>query len=201
VGATGFGQLCAQVVLTGAPVVLAFGGGRPQDVTAVFAGLALFRAPYTVGVALLAPVNGWLARTWLHRPPTVWRRVELGVTIAAVAAALASAAAAWWAGPWLVALVFGSDVVLTRSVAAVLAAGTTFAMANTVVAVMLVTMSRSAALVRAWLSAGVVGAGWMVLAPLDVVASVATLFLVMEAVALVWLAGEQARAPARRTGA
>lgn len=201
VGATGFGQLCAQVVLTGAPLVLAFGGGRPQDVTAIFAGLALFRAPYTVGVALMAPVTGWLTRLWLHRSPSAWRRIELAVVIAAVAGALAAAAAGWWAGPWLIALVFGSDVVVAAPVAAMLAAGTAIAMANTVVAVMLVAMSRTGALVRAWVAAGVVGACWMAVASLDAVASVALLFLVMEAVALTWLAAEQARVSTRPAGA
>ena len=199
VGATGFGQLCSQVVLTGAPVVLAVGGGRPQDVTAVFAGLALFRAPYTVGVALLAPVNGWLTRLWLRAAPSQWRRVELGVAAAAVVGALAAAAAAWWVGPWLIALVFGADVVVTRPVAAMLAAGTALAMATTVVTVMLVAMSRTAALLRAWIAAGVVGVCWTVLAPVGVVASVAMLFLVLEAVALSWLAVEQARATTCRT--
>lgn len=201
VGATGFSQLCAQVVLTGAPVVLAFGGGRPQDVTAVFAGLALFRAPYTVGVALMAPVTGWLTRLWLQRPSSAWRRIELAVVLAAVAGALTAAAAAWWVGPWLIALVFGSGVVVTAPVAAILAAGTVIAMANTVVTVMLVAMSRTAPLVRAWIAAGAVGAGWMVLAPLDAVSSVAMLFLIVEVVALAWLAVAQARVSTRRAGA
>ncbi|MDQ3096416.1 MAG: oligosaccharide flippase family protein, partial [Actinomycetota bacterium] len=40
-GASG-GQLLAQVALTGGPVVLALGGGTAVEVTALFAGLALF---------------------------------------------------------------------------------------------------------------------------------------------------------------
>ena len=65
VGSTGLGQLLAQVALTGAPVVLALRSGRPEDVTALFAGLALFRAPYTVATALMASVTGRLTRLWL----------------------------------------------------------------------------------------------------------------------------------------
>ncbi|MGI8435016.1 MAG: hypothetical protein ACR2LE_09835, partial [Nocardioidaceae bacterium] len=45
-GAAG-GQVIAQAVLTGGPVVLALSGGTAAQVTALFAGLALFRAPYT----------------------------------------------------------------------------------------------------------------------------------------------------------
>lgn len=43
-GASG-GQLVGQGVLTGGPVLLALGGGTAAQVTALFAGLALFRAP------------------------------------------------------------------------------------------------------------------------------------------------------------
>ena len=45
-GAAG-GSCSARCVLTGGPVLLAPAGGAPAEVTALFAGLALFRAPYT----------------------------------------------------------------------------------------------------------------------------------------------------------
>ena len=196
VGAAGVGQLCAQVVLTGAPLVLAFGGGEPRDVTAVFAALALFRAPYTVGVSLMAPVTGWLTRTWIDGDSRTWLRVRLGVTGGAVVGAAAAAAVAWWAGPWLVGLVFGSEVEISSAAAAVLAGGTVLAMANTMVTVMLVATSHTVALVRAWTAGGVAGAVWLLAAPLDEVLSVSLLFLMVETVAFVWLVVDQSREPA-----
>ena len=196
VGAAGFGQLCAQVVLTGAPLVLAFGGGEPRDVTAVFAALALFRAPYTVGVSLMAPLTGWLTRTWIDGDSRTWLRVRLGVTGGAVVGAAAAAALAWWAGPWLVGLVFGSEVEISSAAAAVLAGGTVLAMANTMVTVMLVATSHTVALVRAWTAGGVAGAVWLLAAPRDEVLSVSLLFLMVETVAFLWLVVDQSREPA-----
>lgn len=196
VGAAGFGQLCAQVVLTGAPLVLAFGGGQARDVTAVFAALALFRAPYTVGVSLMAPLTGWLTRTWIDGDSRTWLRVRLGVTGGAVVGALVAAALAWWAGPWLVRLVFGSEVEIGAAAAAVLAGGTVLAMANTLVTVMLVATSHTVALVRAWVAGGVAGGVWLLLAPRDEVLSVSVLFLLVETVAFLWLVVDQSREPA-----
>ena len=53
----GGGQVIGQVVLTGGPVVLALAGGSPAEVTALFAGLALFRAPYTLGAGAGLPAH------------------------------------------------------------------------------------------------------------------------------------------------
>ncbi|MGB7447610.1 MAG: hypothetical protein WA892_00625, partial [Ornithinimicrobium sp.] len=54
------GQLLAQVTLTGGPVLLAAIGGAPFEVTALFAGLALFRAPYTLALGVVAALTGRL---------------------------------------------------------------------------------------------------------------------------------------------
>ncbi len=51
------GQLLGQVVLTGGPVLLAAAGGAPAEVTALFAGLALFRAPYTLALGLVSQLT------------------------------------------------------------------------------------------------------------------------------------------------
>ncbi len=47
-GGAAVAQLISQAVLTGGPVLLALSGGSPSEVTAMFAALALFRAPYMV---------------------------------------------------------------------------------------------------------------------------------------------------------
>ena len=52
-GGAATGQTVAQVVLTGGPVLLALLGGSPVEVTALFAALALFRAPYQVALGVL----------------------------------------------------------------------------------------------------------------------------------------------------
>ena len=198
VGATGLGQLLAQVALTGAPVVLALRGGRPEDVTALFAGLALFRAPYTVATALMASVTGRLTRLWIEGTAAAWRRTELVVAALAAVGAVVAGLLAWAVGPWLVRLVFGRDVVLDDGPATLLAVGTVLAMANLVLAVMLVAQGRSAALVRGWGAGGVAGLVWVLVSPLSPLLAVAWLFLVVEGAALAWLGIEEVSGAARR---
>jgi O-antigen/teichoic acid export membrane protein len=193
VGSTGLGQLLAQVALTGAPVVLALRGGRPEDVTALFAGLALFRAPYTVATALMASVTGRLTRLWLEGSSASWRRLELVVAGAVTAGALIAALLGGWAGPWVVRLVFGRDVVLDAAPAGLLAAGTVLALGNLVLAVALVAQGRGPALVRGWAAGGVAGLVWVPAAPLSPLVEVAWLFVVVEGAALLWLAVEEVR--------
>ncbi|MGY2701235.1 lipopolysaccharide biosynthesis protein [Nocardioides sp. HB32] len=193
VGSTGLGQLLAQVALTGAPVVLALSGARPQDVTALFAGLALFRAPYTVVSAMMASVTGRLTLLWLNGSAAAWRQVEkVVVAVLAVGGTLVGALLGWWVGPWLVALVFGSDVVLRADVAALLAAGTVLAMANLVLVVMIVAQGRNAALMRGWTTAFLAGLCWALVSPLEPVLGVAWLFVGVQGAALVWLGVEEA---------
>ena len=50
--------MIGQAVLTGGPVVLALAGGSARDITALFAGLALFRAPYIVALGLVSQLTG-----------------------------------------------------------------------------------------------------------------------------------------------
>jgi O-antigen/teichoic acid export membrane protein len=193
VGSTGLGQLLAQVALTGAPVVLALRGGRPEDVTALFAGLALFRAPYTVATALMASVTGRLTRLWLAGSSGAWRRLELAGAAAVAAGALVAGLLGAWAGPWLVRIVFGRDVVLGTTPAGLLAAGSVLALGNLVLAVALVAQGRGPALVRGWVAGGVAGLVWVPVAALAPLAEVAWLFVVVEGAALLWLAVEEVR--------
>ena len=73
-------QVIGQAVLTGGPVVLALAGGRRAEVTALFAGLALFRAPYTLALGLVSAAHGPVhpaggrgaARRAAPGPPLAW---------------------------------------------------------------------------------------------------------------------------------
>src|SRR5699024_10290840 len=59
-GASAGGQLAGQTILVGGPVLLTLLGGAPAEVTALFAGLALFRAPYTLAIGVLPRLTGRL---------------------------------------------------------------------------------------------------------------------------------------------
>ena len=49
-------------------MLLAAVGGAPGEVTALFAGLALFRAPYTLALGLVSALTGRLTRLVVAGP-------------------------------------------------------------------------------------------------------------------------------------
>ena len=160
VGGVGLGQLLAQATLTGGPVLLAVAGGAPAEVTAIFAGLALFRAPYTLAVGLVAALTGRLTAQVVQGRWAALRRFRTLVVVVALVAAAVGAPLAAWIGPPLMSAVFGAGIRLPGDLTAVLAVGTVFAMANLVLTILVVARGRSAALVRGWLVGLVPGAAY-----------------------------------------
>jgi O-antigen/teichoic acid export membrane protein len=159
------GQLMAQIVLTSGPIVLAVQGGRPAQVTALFATLAVFRAPFLLTQGMVAPLTGrWtqLAAAGRHRE---LGRARLVLVVGALPGAGQGAAFGALLGEPVVQLVFGPGVEVGRPVAALVAAGSTVAVANIGAMVLAIALGRAHLAVWAWLAAGltalviVVGAG------------------------------------------
>lgn len=170
-GGAAAGQVISQSVLTGGPVLLALLGGSPREVTAMFAALALFRAPYMVALGS-APRLTLL----LTQHATVGDRVFLRsfyrrlATLTVMTLALAGVLGALL-GPAALRLVFGDSVDLGAGVAAVLALGCTLALTNLVLSVGALAQGRAGAVAGAWGMAILVGAGGVValsgLSPVD----------------------------------
>lgn len=192
-GAAG-GQLIGQAVLTGGPVVLALSGGTPAEVTALFAALALFRAPYTLGIGLVSQITGRLAGLVSRGNHAALRKVRLILLgFAAVAVAVASLVGGL-IGPWLIALVFGAAVEVSTPVALIVAVGSALALSNLVVTIAILAQNRTHAVARGWTIALVGGAvtfaACLALAPLE---RTCWAFLAAEAVAFVVLLLEESR--------
>ncbi|NYD42901.1 hypothetical protein [Nocardioides panaciterrulae] len=200
VGGTGAAQLVGQAVLTGSPVVLAAAGGAPAEVTALFAGLALFRAPYTLLLGAVAPVTGRLTALVVAGRSHQLDRLRNGLLLAAVVLAGVAAGLAWLLGPWLVRLVFGGDVVLTRSTAVPAAVGSALAMANLVLTLLVIARGRVLHLLRSWVLSLLPGAVLLVATGAGSGAAAATAFAVVEAAALVLLAWSDRSAARRSAG-
>ncbi len=184
----GSAQLTNQVVLTGGPVLLAIIGGGAAEVTGLFAALALFRAPYMVALGVMPQVTARVTALTLqgrtHRVDRGRRMLGLGTGITVPAAT----AGAWWLGPPVLAAVFGDDVRPGSGVAALVAAGSTLAVANLVLLVMAMAQGRATRSARAWGGAVVGGAvAYALLSGLSPAPRVAAVFLVAEAVAFVGL--------------
>jgi O-antigen/teichoic acid export membrane protein len=188
-GGAAASQLVAQGVLTGGPVLLALLGGSPVEVTATFAALALFRAPYQVVLGALPQVTQQVtthvASGQLDRLRSLARGL-VGVTLVAVGLA---ALFGGLLGPSVLRLVFGSSVVVSSTVAAVVAAGCTLAVANVVLMVAALAGHGPLRVTAAWAVALAAGAVAVVLlAATSPVLRTSLVFLVTEVVAIAALA-------------
>jgi O-antigen/teichoic acid export membrane protein len=146
-------SLLAQTVLGAPPVVLAAMVGPTAAVTAVFATLALLRAPYLVAVGVSVR-----ALPSLTSRLTAASAAALGGLLARVAAvtAVASGLAALVAPfvlPTVVGLLFGEDAVPSDGALSGLAAGVVAAHGALVSTVILVAAARHGVILRGWLVA------------------------------------------------
>ncbi len=192
----GGGQVIGQVVLTGGPVVLALAGGSPAEVTALFAGLALFRAPYTLALGLVSQLTGWFSRLVVLRDGLALRRIRLRVVALTTVGSAGAAVVGALLGPVLLPLIFGADVTLATGRTLVLAVGSTVAMANLVVTLMLLALGRTGVLIRGWLLALVPGVAWFALSGVPVLERTCVAFLVVEVAAFALLVREETRGTA-----
>jgi O-antigen/teichoic acid export membrane protein len=149
------GSLFGQAVLTGGPVGLALAGGEPAAVTALFAGLALFRAPYTLAIGLLAPLTGRLTTLVVTGREDQLSRIRMAIVTATMVATVLAALVGGLAGPGLIRLIFGHGVRLGPLPAMLVAIGSVVALANLLMNVSLMARDHSAAVTQMWL----VGAG------------------------------------------
>lgn len=149
-GASASGQLAGQTILVGGPVLLTFLGGSPADVTALFAGLALFRAPYTLAIGVLPRLTGRLTALVVDgRRQTLGRMHRTVVVVTAVLLPPAAAVGAF-IGPPVIRWVFGASVQLGMLPTSLVSLGSVLAMSNLVATVTVLAHGRAVALIRAW---------------------------------------------------
>jgi hypothetical protein len=161
-GGAATGQLISQTVLTGGPVLLALLGGSAREVTAMFAALALFRAPYMVALGSVPQLTLRVTRHAVAGEYDVLRSLLRGLGIVAVVAAALAGALGALLGPEVLHLVFGDSVDVSSGQAAVLAIGCTAAVANLALMVSALAQDRPAGVAGAWGVAVLVGAGGVV---------------------------------------
>lgn len=185
------GQLLAQAVLTGGPVLLALSGGSAAEVTALFAALALFRAPYTFAIGQVSQLTGRLTVLFVRGQHPELRRVRLLVLTSTLLSTAAAGALGGLAGPELLRWIFGPGVHLSAGLAALLAIGSAAALASLVMTVMIMAQNRGVAVARAW-SIAVLGGGLLfALLPAEPLTRTCWAFVAAESVALVALVVEE----------
>ena len=187
-GGAATAQLLAQGVLTGGSVVLALLGGSPGQITAMFATLALFRAPYMVVLGTLPQVThhvtGLVVAGDLR---TLRARARQLAVLGAATVALGSVVGVL-VGPLLVRAVFGGTVEVGQAVAGLVAAGCALALVNVVLMVGALAFDRPGRVATAWGLAVAAGAVALLPAAYGPAGRVATAFVTTEVAATVLLA-------------
>lgn len=196
VGAAGLSVLLSQVVLNGGPPLLAALGGEEAEVTALFAALALFRAPYLVALGLTVRATGPLTRRVSEGGRGSLRRPALGAAGLTVALAAATFAAARPLGPPLIRALFGPGTAPSGPVAGAAAAGCVLALGSLALTVMLIAAAAHRGLVGSWLAAATAGAvALVVTGSLEPVGRVVAAFNAAEVVAVLAAAGALSASP------
>jgi hypothetical protein len=178
------GVLLSQIALSAGPAVLAAVGGAPAEVTALFATMALFRAPYLIAVGLASRGTGPLTRLVASGNEARLGRLRRGVAVTGLAGALVGGLLGWWIGPALVDLVFGTGVAPPASVVAIVAAGSAVALTGLVAVLLLVARAATPAITVSWLVAFAAAAAVLVLGSDNSSTRVALAFLAAEVVSL-----------------
>lgn len=178
------GSLVAQVVLTGAPVVLASIGGSATDVTSVFVAMALWRAPHLVAMGVAPQATRRFARLADDGQLTRLARARALILILTVIAASIAALLAVTGMPWLLRAVFGPDVGLSTQVHVLLGVGSAMSLGNLALLVLLAAQGCPRGSTAAWALALVPAAGWLAVGSDSPVERVATAFLLAQLTAL-----------------
>ncbi len=193
-GAAG-GQLISQAILTGGPVLLALSGGAPSEVTAMFAALALFRAPYMIVLASVPQLTLRVTERILAGEYAALRTMIRGILAATALMVLLAGLLGAYVGPSLLRLVFGHTVDVPAIDAALLAIGCALAIANLALMVVALGQDRPAAVAWAWAIATAVGAlGFVALTGASPVDATIGAFLTAEVAALIALSLATVRA-------
>ena len=185
---SGLAQILAQIVLTGGPVLLALGGGTPGEVTALFAALALFRAPYILALGLVSQLTGIVTRLMSRGDEVAIRRIRVRILGATTALAALTGLLGLLLGPAVMRLVFGERLEFPAAEAAIVGIACIVAVGNLVSSVTLMARNRPRATVRAWL-VGLAGGmlAFVALWTVEPVGRTSWTFLVIEVVAFVVL--------------
>jgi len=157
VGAAGASVLLAQVALNVGPPLLSAVGGSETEVTALFAALALFRAPYLVALGLTVRATAPLTRLVAEGGRGTLRSPALGVAGGSLLAAGAAFAIMWPVGPPLLRALFGPGTDLSGLPTGALAAGCVLALGSLALTVMLMAAAARLALTLSWVVAVIVG--------------------------------------------
>lgn len=170
----------AQMTLAGGPLLIAALGSSDRLVSALFATMALARAPY------LVLLGASMRLTSLWSDPSRRAPSHLAIGLATIATAVVAGVASGVVGPPTVALLFGPDTALSAVATGWIAVGATLALGTLVLTSSHTARDATRPLVRSWIGAVAVGAIG-ILVPGDALTKTLVWFLTTELVAVLLL--------------
>lgn len=152
VGPHGLANGISQVVLTAGPLLVQALGAPDAEVTAMFATLAVARAPYLLMLGLGLQVTYAVVNQRVHAGAFALRIVTFGILVAAAAWAVG-----WAAGPAAISLLFGDDAHLDRASTALIAVTGILASVALIQGLLAVAAGKGRALLSIWVMATAIG--------------------------------------------
>lgn len=177
----------SQIVIASGPIVVGFIGGSAAAVSIVFATFTLFRGPVTSAYNLVArvlpdftelSVRGEFAvlALWRHR-----------IAIAGSVLAFLGAMTAYFVGPWIIELLYGTAFEPPRMVAALGGAGVGAGLGALFVGQIFIASGRTKGLAGGWLASLMLAAIGVITIPADPMLKIAWGFAIGEIAAVVIL--------------
>lgn len=181
------GSLIAQLVLTGAPVVLAAVGGTPAEVTSLFVALAVWRTPNILVIGISPRFTAVVTRLALTGRTRTLAWLRWSMVLAALGGAGTAVLVGWTVLAPALQLAFGAGIVLPAWALAALGAGSAAAFGNLGLLLMLLAFGRPHAATLSWGAALAVAVGWLGVSGAPPMDRVVTAFVLAQATALVLL--------------
>lgn len=192
-GGVAGGSLASQLILTSGPLVLAWLGGAAQEVTGLFAALALARAPYMVSTGVAPRITSTLTIWEVSGEAVMLGRLRNAVAIGAAVVGTATAGLAWLFGQNLMRAAFGAETELAPALLASIAGGAIMAIAALVITLVLIARGTTTVVTTAWLVSTAAACVLLALGPADPLTRVVAATVVAQVVAaiLLWVADVQ----------
>lgn len=192
-----FGSVLGQAVLTGGPIAAAAIGAAGSEVTAVFATLALFRAPYVMFTAVASRLTGELTRLAASGGSEQLRKFRVVLLLGIVVAGAFAVIFAVTVGPAVVESLFGPGTGLPIRPTAIVAVGSVLALGTLLLTIMMVSRARPRVIGSVWLFALASGIAWLVGGAGNPVDRVTWAFLISETTAFIAMFIVEARSNPR----
>lgn len=177
----------SQVVIAGGPVLVGLVGGTATSVSIVFVTFTLFRGPVTSAYNLVARVLPDFTQLSVSGGESGLAQWRYRIAVGGCVLALVGAIAAYFVGPWIIELLYGTEFGPPRMVAALGGSGVGAGLGALFVGQIFIASGRTRHLAFGWIASLAIAAIVVTAVPMDPMHKIAWGFAVGEIAALIIL--------------